>query len=176
MSALWCQFREMTWPTLITLAIAILGAGLGIFNTWQGLRDRAVRLRVIPKYAEPVDDQMRKVGPPCISIEVQNLGSYPVTVEEVGLLIENAASDLPRRAAFLPQYVMMGPKLPHRLDRQDSITVAVPINSLPDEDFTGAFARTAAGQMVKGTSAALTDIAEIITSSRQRRQHTWEMD
>jgi len=159
----------MTWSNWVTLAIALVGACLGMFNTWQGLRDRAIRLRVIPTFAEPVDDQMRKVGPPCLSIQVQNLGAYPVTIEEVGLLIGKTKSDLPRRAPFPPKHIIMGPALPHRLERHDAISLVVPINSLPDQDFTGAYARTAAGRIVRGQSAALIDVADIISSSRRSR-------
>jgi hypothetical protein len=159
----------MTWTAWITFGVALIGAGLGVFNTWQGVRDRSVRLRVIPKYAEPVDQNMRRMGQPCLSIEVQNLGAYPVTIEEVGLLIGKSKGDLPRRAPLPPQFIVMGPKLPHRLERHDAISLVTPLINLPDNDITGAYARTAAGKLVKGTSAALIDVAEIIKSARGGR-------
>nr|WP_294810183.1 hypothetical protein [uncultured Sphingomonas sp.] len=128
----------MTLTSWITFAIAVLGAGLGLFNTWQWWRDRSVRLRVIPKYAEAVDHNMQHLGTPCLSIEVQNLGAYPVTVEEVGLLIGRARGDLPRRAPFPASQLHMGPSLPHRLERHDAISLVVALGSLPGADFTGA--------------------------------------
>ena len=155
----------MTWTGWITFAIALLGAGLGVFNTWQGWRDRAVRLRVIPKYAQPIDHNMPRMDIPCLSVEVQNLGADPVTVEEVGLLIGPAKGNMPSRAPFPSQFVVMGPTLPHRIERHDAITLVVPIGRLPREDFTAAYARTAAGHLVRGTSPALADVVNVIRST-----------
>lgn len=155
----------MTWTNWITLAVAVLGAGLGLFNTWQGWRDRTVRLRVIPKYAEAVDDNMQPMGIPCLSVDIQNLGAYPVTIDEVGLLIGTPKSDLPRRAPFRPQVVIMGPSLPHRLERHDAISLTVSLASLPRADFTAAYARTAAGHLCKGSSAAFQGLVKIIRSA-----------
>lgn len=109
------------------------------------------------------------MGQPCLSIEVQNLGAYPVTIEEVGLLIGKSTGKLPRRAPLPPRFIVMGPKLPHRIERHDAISLVVPLINLPDDDITGAYARTAAGKLVRGTSRALIDVAEIITSARARR-------
>jgi hypothetical protein len=159
----------MTWTGWVTFAIALLGAALGLFNTWQGWRDRSVRLRVVPKYAEPVDGNMRRMSVPCISVEVQNLGTYPVTVEEVGLLTGRAKGNLPARAPFPPNVVVMGPRLPHRLERHDALTLVVQIDDLPPEDFTAAYARTAAGHLARGTTPALTDIAAAIRQATMRR-------
>lgn len=155
----------MTLTSWITFAIAVLGAGLGLFNTWQAWRDRSVRLRVIPKYAEAVDHNMQRLGMHCLSIEVQNLGAYPVTIEEVGLLIGRARGDLPRRAPFPASQLLMGPSLPHRLERHDAISLVVTLGNLPRADFTGAYARTAAGHLRKGTSAAFKDLVKIIRSA-----------
>lgn len=109
------------------------------------------------------------MGQPCVSIEVQNLGAYPVTIEEVGFLIGKSKGSLPRRAPLPAQFIVMGPSLPHRLERHDALSLVIPLTNLPDDDITGAYARTAAGKLVKGTSPALLDIAEIITSAREGR-------
>jgi hypothetical protein len=48
------RFDLLPWKDYIILAIAALGAGLGIINTWHGLNLRRVKLKVIPKIAYPV--------------------------------------------------------------------------------------------------------------------------
>lgn len=155
----------MTWTGWVTFGLAIVGAVLGLFNTWQSWRDRRVRLRVTPNYSQPVGDRMQPAGAPCVAIDVQNLGAFPVTVVEVGLLIGRAAGDLPRRASFMPAAVVAGPSLPHRLEPHDAMSLVVPIISLSRQSYTSAYARTAAGHLIRGNSPALRSIADVIRST-----------
>jgi hypothetical protein len=69
----------LPWKDFITLGAALLGAGLGIMNTWNSLSQRRVRLRVTPSHAIVVP-----FGIDMFSIEVVNLSSFSVTVKEVG--------------------------------------------------------------------------------------------
>jgi len=66
----------------VTLAVASVGAVLGIINTWHGLSERRVRLKVVPKTSYPVDDR-GNFGPEMGCIEVTNLSAFPVTVRDM---------------------------------------------------------------------------------------------
>jgi hypothetical protein len=46
--------RRMCLLQGVTLAIAVLGAALGVINTWHALDRTRVKLRVRPKHAIPV--------------------------------------------------------------------------------------------------------------------------
>lgn len=70
----------MTTPEAITLMTAMVGAVLGVLNTWQGYRRDRVRLKV----------QIRQsifmpAGIVTLCITVRNVGFQPVTVTAIGL-------------------------------------------------------------------------------------------
>lgn len=68
------------WSEGITFAIALLGAVLGLLNTWIAIDQRRVRLRVSPAYALTPN----VIG---FSIAVTNLSAFPLTISEVGLAL-----------------------------------------------------------------------------------------
>lgn len=72
----------MTIIQSITLVIAVLGASLGIINTWHALDRTRVKLRVVPKSAHPFG-----YGAPDVDfcIEVTNLSIFAVYLDEAGL-------------------------------------------------------------------------------------------
>jgi hypothetical protein len=47
------MLAEITLAQWITLVVALVGAVLGIINTWQNLSKSRVKLRVLPKRAIP---------------------------------------------------------------------------------------------------------------------------
>lgn len=73
----------MSTVQAITFAIALLGAVLGLINTWHSLDKSRVKLKVVPAHAIPVGG-----ADPWLQfcIEVTNLSTFPVTVHEVGVL------------------------------------------------------------------------------------------
>ena len=71
---------------VITIAIAVVGAVLGIINTWQALDQRRVRLRVVPKMAYPFVGG--EFGETMGCIEVVNLSAFPVRISEIGFTID----------------------------------------------------------------------------------------
>lgn len=75
------------WNEAITLGVAMLGAGLGIMNTWQALNANRVKLRVKPAFAIGIPQ-----GQSMFSIEVVNLSNFPITVSEVGLWLPHHTS------------------------------------------------------------------------------------
>ena len=85
----------------ITLIIALIGAGLGIFNALESYRDKRERFRVVPKW-------VRAQGWTGMSIEVTNTGSIPITIEDVGLLVGESKSNRPERVAILNDKIVNG--------------------------------------------------------------------
>ncbi|MBZ9977815.1 hypothetical protein [Mesorhizobium sp. BR-1-1-10] len=76
------------WNNAVTLGVALLGAGLGIMNTWQAISADRVRLRVKPAYAIGVPG-----GQVMFSIEVVNLSNFALTVAEVGFTLNGNTID-----------------------------------------------------------------------------------
>lgn len=138
----------MTIISAITLAIAILGAVLGILNTWNSINDRRVRLRVVPKWS---------IGPNFqgLAIEVVNLSAFPVTISEIGFTIGRSRSGLPRRAPITSQKILNGTVLPIRLDRHHSFSAIFLSQGLSEHDIRKAYALTSSGVIRKGESPAL---------------------
>ncbi len=82
----------------LILCIALLGAVLGVLNTWYFYKSNRVRIRVVPKLAfdmssgryitSECDDQSRQLqangAQQRWAIEVINLSAFPLTIDEVG--------------------------------------------------------------------------------------------
>lgn len=99
----------------ITLAIAVLGAALGILNTWNSINDRRVRIRVVPKGS-------LAPGFSGMAIEVVNLSAFPITISEIGFTIGRSQGTLPRRAPIPAQMFVDGTAVPIKLDRHASFS------------------------------------------------------
>lgn len=67
----------------LTFALAVLGAILGVVNTWHALDQRRVRVKVSPSYALAVVDGGH-TAPAMFMIQVANPSTFPVTVSEIG--------------------------------------------------------------------------------------------
>ena len=72
----------MTLTQAVTLAIALLGAVLGVINTWHALDKNRVKLKVVPKIAMTLGRSGSAVG---FCIEITNLSAFAVTVDEAGV-------------------------------------------------------------------------------------------
>lgn len=148
----------MKWTDWITLGIALLGAALGLWNTWQGWRDRSVRLRLRATQAIGLGGP----APTCLSIEVTNLSSFPITIEEVGLTVGKPRGRLPRRAMIPPHSIIVG-SLPMRIEPRHSGSVVGWAQELPNDGYDHAYARTSGSEMVFGTSPALRQWVQSVT-------------
>lgn len=148
----------MKWTDWITLGIALLGAVLGVWNAWQASRERAVRFRVRATQAIGLGG----TGPICLSIEVANLSSFPVTIEEVGLTVGKPRGSLPRRAMIPPDSIVRG-SLPMRIEARHSGTIVCWARELPDDGYNHAYARTSGGEIAYGTSPALIQWVRSVT-------------
>jgi hypothetical protein len=92
----------------ITLALAIIGSGLGIANLILDRWRNRVRLRVVPKlyvrsgqgsfnYDRPMDDFLRRSDlddDPKLCVEVQNISNKPVTISFIGFARRRAGGRL----------------------------------------------------------------------------------
>lgn len=148
----------MKWTDWITLGIALLGAVLGVWNAWQAGRDRAVRFKVRATQAIGLGGP----APICLSVEVTNLSSFPITIEEVGVTVGKPRGSLPRRAMIPPSNIVSG-ALPMRIEPRHSGTVVCWARELPNDGYDHAYARTSGGEISFGTSPALVQWVQSVT-------------
>jgi hypothetical protein len=141
--------------TLITaiagLVFGFLGAVLGFINTWRAISRDRVRLRIRPTW------MIYPHGEPCLGIEVTNVGYIAATVSEVGITVSGGM-----KFVILPE-IPLGSSLPQRMEPRTSITVVArpgTENAPPLKDGLRAYARTACGLMVTGTSPMLREIID----------------
>ena len=135
----------------ITLAIAVLGAVLGIINTWHGLDKSRVKLRVRPAHAIFGADPNLT-----FCIEVTNLSAFAVTVCDVGVFYKG----IDRRGSIVQPFLADGGRWPRRLEPRSSVTVYTQMpSSSPEQRIRCAYARTECGHTKTGTSPALKQIA-----------------
>lgn len=145
--------ENVTAMQAITLAIAILGAVLGVINTWIGLDKSRVKLRVAPAHAIPVggaDPRLR------FSLTITNLSAFEVTIEEAGILYSRST----KRGSLTQPVLADGGAWPRRLEPRSSVTLYSQRPGAVDGRRIGvAYARTACGVTRTGNSPALRQIA-----------------
>lgn len=137
----------------ITLSIAVLGAVLGVINTWHAIDKKRVKIRVRPKHAIPVGGI-----DPCITfcIEITNLSEFAVTIEEAGVFYKGTDS----RGAYTPPLLIDGKSWPRRLESRSSVTVyGQPPKPKQGHALKCAYARTECGVTRTGTSPAFKQLA-----------------
>ena len=136
-----------------TLAIAAVGAVLGIINTWRAVNQNRVKLKVVPKHAIPFGRVPQNLR---FCVEVTNLSLFPVTIEDVGVFFHHSRN----RGSLIEPYVTDQGPWPRRLEPRSSVTV---YSELPSSDnghkIRCAFARTQCGYTRVGNSPALRTIA-----------------
>ena len=132
---------------IFTISCAVIGAVLGIINTWQGLNQRRVKLKVVPTTAYPVNHG-GEFAPEMGCIEVTNLSAFPVTVREVGF----TDGDPRKKArAAIPQPI--GGSLPHRLESRASVSLYFDWKRLK-RNMKRAYVLTDCGEVGYGNSPA----------------------
>lgn len=145
--------ENITIVQAITLSIAVVGAVLGIINTWHSLDVSRVKLKVRPAHAIPVGAVIPALT---FCIEVTNLSTFAVTVCDVGVFYHGTD----RRGSFVNPFLLDGGKWPRRLEPRSSVTVyGERPESLPNQRIKCAYARTQCGVTETGTSPALKQIA-----------------
>lgn len=142
----------MEFMGTVTFGIALLGAVLGIINTWRNIDRDRVRLLVKPAHAIPVG-AMEHTHPNIeFGIEVVNLSVFPVIVSEVGFLHRGLDS----RAAAMQPLTLDGKTTPRKLEPRESASFYM-VRPEPRDGhpIKCAYANTSCGRTFKGTSPAL---------------------
>lgn len=146
----------MGWLEGVTLGIALLGAALGIINTWHSLDQSRVKLKVLPAQAFSVGAAPDNID---VSVTVTNLSSFPVTVNEVGFYFDGLAHN-DKRCVFTQPVLPDGGPWPRRLEPRSSVSV---FGELPDPakglKIRCAYARTDCGITKEGDSPGLRQAA-----------------
>ena len=137
---------------VITIAIAVVGAVLGVINTWASLDKSRVKLRVVPGHAIPYGGAPQHIG---MSIDITNLSAFAVTVDEVGLLHHGTRNRSVIGNPILPD----DGKWPRRLEPRSSITIYSQRPDLTSHRIKCAYARTQCGVIETGNSPALRQMA-----------------
>lgn len=152
----------------ITLAIAILGAVLGLINTWKAYDRDRVKIRVVPAIAfgvgaTPLGEQ------PTLCMKIINLSAFAVTISEVGFLLDGSER---RLVIGHPIIVDDGP-FPRRLDARTAFTVYCAPGTEREAKFRrvrAAFASTDLNEVFTGRSKMLSRVAttgELITRTKR---------
>lgn len=137
----------------ITLAIAVLGAVLGMTNTWHALDRSRAKLKVVPAHAIPVGGMNPSIN---FAIEITNLSAFPVTVHDAGVLYRGTEA----RGSFTNPIIIDGKPWPRRLEPRSSVSVyGQRPQSTSEHRVKCAYARTQCGLTVTGNSGALRQIA-----------------
>ncbi len=132
------------WIELVTFGLALLGAVLGVLNTWRTLNRDRVKLRVRFTYGFAINAPHlpdRSYG-----VEVTNLSIFPLTVTDVGLYLHGTTD----RLAFLRHFTTENDRLPRKLEPREQVTVYVPVEAVKRGlPYKGVYAKTACGVTVK---------------------------
>jgi hypothetical protein len=148
----------MDISSAITLAIACIGALLGVMNTWKMYDRDKVKLRVIPKMTlRPSPTSGNLLEGMCI--EVINLSYFPVTIDELGFQLKGTES---RMAVTVPRF-MDGGNFPRTLESRTAFTAYIEYQDIPLDSIKlikCAYASTQCGERFTGKSKALQEIVD----------------
>lgn len=145
---------EITEFQAITLAVAAVGAVLGVINTWHTLDKNRVKLKVVPKRAIPYGAADTRLT---LCIEITNLSTFPLTIDEVGIFFHHTDK---RAVVMNPVFLDDGP-WPRRLEPRSSISIySERPEARANRKMRCVYARTQCGRTIEGTSPAFKEIAK----------------
>ena len=173
----------MSWVVGVTLGIALVGAVLGVLNTWDKLSKNRVRLRVVPKLAiftggdtwitgdrnsELANRLLARGALRRLCVTIVNLSAFPVTISDVGFgRVENHR----RHSLVAPEISPSRKEWPPRLEPRESIVAYGPVDdfSLDAEIVSDAvaYAKTDCGKIAYGKSAIFTDLVNALTQESE---------
>ncbi|HBP88242.1 MAG TPA: hypothetical protein PKK23_19395 [Nitrospirales bacterium] len=154
---------EITVFQAVTMSIALVGAVLGIINTWFSFDRERLKLKVVPVYAQPIGAMDPRIN---FGINITNMSAFPITVSEVGVLYDGRTE---RGAITLP-IVIDGGKFPRRLEPRSSFSVYADITTQAPKLFSlvrCAYAKTDCGNLVEGKSLALADMKKAFNQENE---------
>src|ERR1051326_1701245 len=138
---------KVTLFQALTLALAAVGAVLGVINTLHGLDKSRVKLKVTPQHAISVGGADSRIE---FCIEVINLSAFAVTVRDVGVLYHGTDA---LGSIASPPFLIDGGPWPRRLEPRSAVTLYSPRpQSWNGERVKCAYAQTECGHMKTGNS------------------------
>ena len=147
------RMSNITTFQAVTLAIATIGAVLGIINLWRAIDQNRVKLKVVPARVTAFGRAPQNIR---FCVQVTNLSQFAVTVDDAGVHYHGTDK---RGSIIAPFFADDGP-WPRRLEPRSSLSI---YSEIP-ESSTGhkikcAYATTQCGHTQTGTSPALKEIA-----------------
>ncbi len=142
----------------ITLSIAVLGAVLGVMNTWRNINRDKVKIQVIPKQAIPVGAVSHQ--PINLCIDITNFSTFPLTIVEVGVLYYGTSA----RGASVNPIIIDGGEFPRKLEPRTSISAyLLPeiLNKMNGYPVKCVYATTDCGVTIRGNSPALKQLIKM---------------
>jgi len=143
----------MDWNQWVTPGLAVLGAGLGVFNTAINFRRDRIRLKV-SGFVQKGEDGVRR-----LRIKLVNTGRIAVTIEKV--FLTGTRSEKPK-AWQLWEHRQENPSLPKMLKEGERALLVIHRDAvdrpLMHQCFT-VMAQTADGRNIKGRSTGLRELA-----------------
>ncbi|RQS22453.1 MULTISPECIES: hypothetical protein [unclassified Burkholderia] len=153
----------------ITGGTAVTGAVLGLFNLWRQMSTDRVKLRVSPAIVidrgptHVLTHSSITIDPTSVpeyvqlSVEVLNLSTFPVTIEEIGMTTHS-----PGRMVFAGAHTSDNKPLPLRLESREAIKLYTK-SYLTSEFAQGVdvFAETVCGHRQLGKSPAIESLKAV---------------
>lgn len=135
----------------VTLALAAVGAVLGVINTWKGWDKDRPKLRLVPKRAFRVDER-GNASPNFLCFEVTNLSSFPLTITEVGVTYWWS-----RKRGVLSPIIRDGGDFPRKLEPRTSMSAYAAPGALKTKSLRvlRAYVKTDCGLTFRASSPAL---------------------
>jgi hypothetical protein len=146
----------LTIAAAITLAIALVGAVLGLINTWQNFDRDRVKLRVSVNLAYLITTQGVS-STPQIAIEVINRSQFPLTISQLGLEQSGTKNVL----ALISPIMIDGGRLPRRIEPRDAFTAyfsAEATHQVIHSTARRGYAKTASGEIAHSSSRAMRNV------------------
>ena len=132
----------------VTLIIAIIGAVLGIINTWRSYSKDRVNVMVEARGAILSDGYGQAQHRLCV--EVVNLSFMPVTISQISFTLHGNKK---YSFIFFPEFMDGKGNLPRTLEARNSFSAFVPYSSYNKEtieSLNAPYVKTACGKRFKG--------------------------
>lgn len=147
------KYNIILITAIIGAVCGLLGAVLGIINTWNYIRRNKIRLKIIPIHVILPGSTNIDFG-----IEVVNLSEFAVTITDVGFVLKNKD-----KATLAPVESLDHPKkLPIRLEPRTSYKKCFSKSVIDTGGIKikSSYANTECGETITGTSGALEQLSK----------------
>jgi hypothetical protein len=151
----------VTLKDAMTLGVALVGAILGVMNTWNALSQRRVRLRVTRMFLSTARGE-----PFGASIEIVNLSSFPLTIAEIVFKSRRG------KVVLISPRFLDGDGLPRQMASREAVSAKFGPSDfgIPPVRLRRAYARTACGRTITGNSPAGRQFSRMIAELAKERR------